>query len=88
MVRLFRGRGSGLLDMLPHRIDQVHLISAGREPASVYAGASAGIDDRGWSRRQVAKKQFLRARMLQLEAPGAQAGSLISIAVVTINSVD
>jgi hypothetical protein len=71
-----------LFDMLRHWIEQVDYISSVREPAGVDARATACVNDRGRTRRKVAKDQLLRARTLELKPPGAQARGFLSIAVV------
>ncbi len=88
MFGLARGCSLRLFDMLRHRIEQVHLISAGSEPTGIGSGASSGIDDSGRSGRQVAENQFLRAGLFELKPSGAETRGFVGVAVVTNNLLD
>jgi hypothetical protein len=74
--------------MFRHRIDQKHSIAEGREPASISSRASAGIDDGGWRRRQVAENQFLRSSLFELKPSCAKPGRLFGVAVMTNDLAD
>src|ERR1700687_4167983 len=58
MVGLLIGCRPRLLHVLEHRVDQLDLIAARSEPAGVSTRASTGVDDHGWSGRQMAENQF------------------------------
>src|ERR1700681_4934980 len=76
MFGLARGCRACLLHMFGRGVDQVHSIAPSGEPACIRTRPPAGVDDRGWRLRQVAKNQFLRSGLLELKPAGAQPGGV------------
>src|SRR5579864_4059543 len=85
--RLLLRRSTRLIHVLGHRIDQVHFISAGSQPARVSSGAAAGVNYGGGSGRQVAENQFPGARLLELKPSLAEPGGFVGVVVVTEHPV-
>src|ERR1700740_2867102 len=62
-----------LLHVLGDGIEQVHVIAERGQPAGINSRSTAGINDSGWRRRQMAKYQFARASLLELKPSTAEA---------------
>jgi len=82
MFRLLRTRRPRLLYMPGDGVDQMDSISERGQPAGVDARSATSVDDRGGSRREMAKNQFLRARVFQLKPSRAQTGGFVVIIAV------
>src|SRR5579859_5014972 len=77
---------TGLLHVLGHRINQVHLIAESGQPAGIHASPASGVDDGRRSRWQVAKNQFPSARLLELKPSTVKARGLVHLLVMLNNT--